>query len=320
MLTSRGRHGQAAALALGLAIAAMLNATPVRASDGYWHFTGYTIEPPQAELVASDKAETDRGRVSERRVSGGYQAADSGAGGIELFFKTDDADRRVYVTTMSFGFTTGAEMRVLRAGQTVKLASTMSVGGNDAAKAIGATGTGGIWVNNGAYLVNVSAGIGQQYTGAGSGSFVVPGGANKGDTLTISARAHLGAYGALNGTLHANYAWVPQAAPPPVKPPVRPAAQGGPRQWMTGTFDTSEGLVTLTPAGGSYAQDGGTIRVSAIRGAVMIGYWEEQHSDRQCRNGRYYGRIRWTFTADGFTGTWGYCDEEPTRAWSGKRR
>ena len=312
------RSGRAL-LALALGCTSLLTGVPALASDGYWRFTGYTIDPPQADLVAGDKAETDRGRVSERRVSGGYQAADSGAGGLELFFKADDADRRVYITTMSFGFTTGTEMRSLRAGQTVKVNSTLSLGGNDLAKALPASGTGTVWVNNGNYVINLAVPIGQQVSG--SGSFTVPGGTGKDDTLTIHGQAHIGAYGALNGTLSANYVWVPEAAPPPVKPPVTPAARpGGPRQWMTGSFDSTEGPVQLTPAGGTYSQDGGRIRVSRIRGATMEGYWEEQHSDRQCRNGRYYGRIRWTFTPEGFTGTWGYCDEAPTRAWSGKRQ
>lgn len=302
---------------MAAALSTMLFCTPAQASGGYWRYTGYTLAPTQAELEAVDRLDRERGGLSERRVTGAYQAADSGAATVELFFKNADADRRVYITTMTFSFTTGTEMRSLRAGQTLRLNSTLAVGGNDLSRALPASGTGTVWVNNGNYLINLTGGINQQVSAGGN--FVVPRGSGKGDTLTIHVAGHIGSYGALNGTLHANYVWVPDAAPTGVTPPA--GATAGARQWMTGTFNTTEGTLYLTPNGGTYTQDNGKIRVTSIAGARMEGYWEEGSSDRQCADGRYYGRIRWTFTARGFTGTWGYCDDEPTRGnWSGTRQ
>ena len=56
---------------------------------------------------------------------------------------------------------------------------------------------------------------------------------------------------------------------------------------------------------------------------VLTGYWAEPSAARQCdtsRDGtRYWGRIIWTFAADGksFSGSWSYCDAEPAAGWSG---
>jgi hypothetical protein len=43
----------------------------------------------------------------------------------------------------------------------------------------------------------------------------------------------------------------------------------------------------------------------------MEGIWEQDSSGQKCRDGRYYGRFRLTFTSNGFTGLFGYCEEEP---------
>ena len=92
-------------------------------------------------------------------------------------------------------------------------------------------------------------------------------------------------------------------------------------QWMTGTFDSSFDVLTLSPGGGSYAYQGGQVQVSGIQGNVMEGIWTQTRSGRQCPDGRYYGRFRFTFTAGGFSGSYGYCDEEPgAGAWTGTRR
>ena len=81
--------------------ATVLTGATAQAAEGHWRFTGYTLAPPQAELDASDRAERARGRASERRITGAYQAAESGAGTVELFFKNDDVDRRVYISDAS---------------------------------------------------------------------------------------------------------------------------------------------------------------------------------------------------------------------------
>jgi hypothetical protein len=96
----------------------------------------------------------------------------------------------------------------------------------------------------------------------------------------------------------------------------------------TGNWDTTEGAMRLTQVGpaivrGTYTQDNGRID-GTMQGGILTGFWAEDGSDRQCAttrlNSRYWGRVRWTFARDRFTGTWGYCDDPPTRPWNGTRR
>lgn len=95
---------------------------------------------------------------------------------------------------------------------------------------------------------------------------------------------------------------------------------------ITGSYSTSEGNMTLRQNGdrvsGRYTQDNGEI-TGVLNDMILDGFWIEDHSDRRCsnsKNGRYYwGRISYEFTENGFSGTWGYCNEEPSRKWTGKR-
>ncbi len=90
---------------------------------------------------------------------------------------------------------------------------------------------------------------------------------------------------------------------------------------MTGTFDTSFGLMVLTASGGTYDFKNGRLWISKIDGDVMEGVWEQDQADRQCPDGRYRGRFRFVFSGTGFTGKFGYCDAEPeTPGWNGTRR
>ena len=58
-------------------------------------------------------------------------------------------------------------------------------------------------------------------------------------------------------------------------------------------------------------------------GNTLEGYWSKDSSAQRCDtayNGRdYWGRIRFVFDGNSFTGVWGYCGEEPTRSWTGSR-
>ncbi len=96
---------------------------------------------------------------------------------------------------------------------------------------------------------------------------------------------------------------------------------------VAGKWRTSEGEMTLNQNGrnvtGSYTSDGGEI-VGEMNGIVLDGYWIEQGSNERCatpKNGRHHwGRIRYTFTGDRFTGTWNYCDRPATgNSWTGER-
>lgn len=62
-----------------------------------------------------------------------------------------------------------------------------------------------------------------------------------------------------------------------------------------------------------------------MNGNVLEGYWIENGSSERCataKNGRHHwGRIRWTFEGNRFTGSWSYC-EKPVAGgggWNGER-
>ena len=75
---------------------------------------------------------------------------------------------------------------------------------------------------------------------------------------------------------------------------------------------------------GTYVNDNGRIGAE-VRGGHLTGYWGEDVSGSNCGVERlgtpYWGRIEWELAPDGrsFSGTWGYCTEEPTRGWTGER-
>jgi hypothetical protein len=95
---------------------------------------------------------------------------------------------------------------------------------------------------------------------------------------------------------------------------------------IAGVWKTSEGTITFQEAESnvlaSYTQDNGVLQGS-MSSNVLTGYWIEDGSARRCntpRSGRYYwGRIRFVFNGSSFAGLWGYCDDEPSRAWTGNR-
>jgi beta-lactam-binding protein with PASTA domain len=113
--------------------------------------------------------------------------------------------------------------------------------------------------------------------------------------------------------------------PLPTAPKTTAAATPPPqdyRAWMTGTFDTGGGVLKLSPAGGTYEYSNGRMSNIRIEGPVMEGRWEQDSSAGKCPDGRYHGRFRLTFSENGFTGLFGYCDEEPARrgGFQGTRR
>jgi len=97
------------------------------------------------------------------------------------------------------------------------------------------------------------------------------------------------------------------------------ASRPGP---VAGTYDSSFGRMRLNSSGGAYTNPEGRIVVTSIAGSAMEGVWVQSTSGRECpagRYGRYFGRVRFTFNAEGFTGVWGYCDEPLERSWNGVR-
>lgn len=93
---------------------------------------------------------------------------------------------------------------------------------------------------------------------------------------------------------------------------------------LSGTYNSTEGVLTLHQNGdrvtGRYNKDNGEVTGVAYEN-VLDGLWIEDSSDRRCttpRNGRYYwGRIILEFTGNGFSGSWGYCNDAPSRPWTG---
>jgi hypothetical protein len=124
------------------------------------------------------------------------------------------------------------------------------------------------------------------------------------------------------------YAPAPAYPPPPptYAPPPSYPQPSQPMYGLSGGWNTSEGVVTFRQNGadlsGSYPTDHGEL-VGRLGGNVYDGYWIEDASGQRCQqpmNGRFYwGRVHFVFEADRFTGQWGYCNEAPSRAWTGSR-
>ena len=203
---------------------------PASAAPGYWRFTGYSTTPPQSQLDEPARAMRAMGRTHEARVSGAFQPAGSGAGTVDLYFKNDDVDRRIYLTTLKFSFTAGVDMRVLTPGQKIHFNGVLVMGGNALSKALPAKGSGTIAAGNGDYFVTTNGAIDQ--SASGEGDLLISAG---GDTLTIHVGGSMGAWGGLAGRMDLNYEWV--AGPPPRFGPVGDGAAGG----QTGGIDNQAG-------------------------------------------------------------------------------
>ncbi len=90
---------------------------------------------------------------------------------------------------------------------------------------------------------------------------------------------------------------------------------------MTGTFDTDFGVLTLTPQGGTYSVNDGHVIVANVSGDVMAGTWTQSRAATRCADGTYHGAFTFRFNAQGFVGSYGYCDDPPTAGrWNGTRR
>lgn len=90
---------------------------------------------------------------------------------------------------------------------------------------------------------------------------------------------------------------------------------------IEGTYDSDFGVLMLTKTDGTYSFKDGRVTLSKIYGDFVDGTWSQSESGQQCSDGSYRGTFHFSFTQDGFTGSYGYCDG-PTNAgpWNGKRR
>ncbi len=320
---------------LWLALAAFIflavsAAAPAAHAAGHWRYVRMEVTPTDAEL--NRPAASMPGRVYEAHASGGFQAAFSGQGSVEMTFRADDVDRRVYESRLLFTFSGSAPMQYLTPGDTIRLQGTLMVTSNFP----GAAATGTVSVDNGDYLINTEARAGRN--GNGQGSFRVPSGAT-GTPMIIHAGGYISSYGGLRAVMNIYYEWVEgpapartggggsQPLPSPTPPAFTPPGEGF-GGGFSGGWRTSEGDMSLSQNGarvsGTYTQDNGRID-GEVRGNRLSGFWSEGSSNQRCSTQRlgsfYWGRIEWTLSPDGrrFEGSVSYCDGQPYSSWTGDR-
>lgn len=99
-----------------------------------------------------------------------------------------------------------------------------------------------------------------------------------------------------------------------------------PNRTVITQWNSSQGIVQLRQQNakvrGDYnVNEKGQI-VGDMQGNSLLGYWIEDLSAKRCATsleGRYYwGRVTLTFSGNHFQGAWGYCNDAPTQAWTGK--
>lgn len=183
------------------------------AASGYWKYDSQSFRPTN-EYYATIKPMP--GRVYELRVTGGLQTGPGDAkGSIEQFFKTDNADRVVHLTTSTLTFGANANLVTLVPLQKVVFELGLVFGANDAVRANGpywGYGSGNIAIDNGENIVSVSTKPGE--TASGKGEATIPGG-GPGATMFIHVGSGLSQLGAMHTTLDIGYVWVAGTPPPP---------------------------------------------------------------------------------------------------------
>jgi hypothetical protein len=224
------------------------------------------------------------------KVSGGVQPGPGdGKGSIDLFFKTDNADREVFLATSTQTFGANSQLVTLVPGQKVVFTAGVVVGGNDKSRALPATGSAQIAIDNGDYIAQASAKLGQ--TASAKGEATIPNG-GPGATMVILFKGHLAHLGAMSEDLRMNYVWVASAAPPVSTVPasrfgavlghslnVREVAGG---TVYNGTWTRREGTDVFDAVWNGVVRD--VIQIESLNGNQIVLY-------RQGNNGRYYGTL-----------------------------
>jgi hypothetical protein len=197
------------AILFAIIVALTAGPQPLVAAEGYWKYDGHGFRPTP-EYYASRQALP--GHVYELKLSGGVQPGPGdGKGSIDQFFKTDDADRVQFLATSTLTFGANATLATLTAGQKVLFDVSVVVGGNDKARAIGATGHGMIAIDNRDYCVEVGTKFGQSASARGEAT--IPSG-SPGAIMMIHVTSHLSQLGAMSSTLDIGYVWVAGTPPP----------------------------------------------------------------------------------------------------------
>lgn len=115
-------------------------------------------------------------------------------------------------------------------------------------------------------------------------------------------------------------------------------ASGGAPVYIAGTWSSDWGDIRFQQkkdgktqvvdknVSGSYSFYDGSGIYGTMNGNVLEGYWVQPISTRKCASSqygsRYWGKIRFTFSGNQFTGLSGYCDSEPDKnsEWNGRRK
>ena len=103
-----------------------------------------------------------------------------------------------------------------------------------------------------------------------------------------------------------------------VPPPPAPVVE----HWNTDEGGAMTLKVLPQSFDGTYENDNGRIN-GVLKDGVWNGYWGEDGSNQECPTAqlgtKFWGRIAFTFNADRthFDGKWSYCDEDPSKGWSG---
>lgn len=316
MLESISSVPRMVVFAVAMLVALTVSGYPAVAAAGYWRYARTEILPAQSAL--DDTRRASGGKV-EPRVSGGFEPA--GKGMLALHFKTENAERKTFLTEVTFVFGASPNMTTLTPGETLTFETGLAIESNFP----GAYATAKMALNNGDYFIDTAAAVSDD--GSGSGSVIVPKGSPN-DTLRIYAAVYLSNDGALSETITNFYDWVegpvPNTGETAPDPELGADAQGD----FSGAWSSSEGALALSQSGagvsGTYSQDNGRISGEVADGH-LTGYWGEDSSGQECETERlgtyFWGRIDWTLAADGrhFEGAWSYCDAPPTGSWSGQR-
>jgi hypothetical protein len=264
----------------------------VFAASGYWKYDGYQITPTQEQLAAIKPMP---GRVHELRASGGFQAGPGGAkGSLELFFKTDNVDLEVFLATSTLNFGASVQLATLTPGQKVVFDVTIMVGGNDKSRAIPATGSGKIAIDNGEYIAVADAKLGQ--TASAKGAAVIPNG-GPGAIMLIRATSYLAHYGAMSEEMSMRYVWVEGATPPPTPPnpvsrfgsvlgPILNVMESAGGAFYNGIWTRRAGTDIFDAVWNDSIRD--VVEIESVKGNQIVLY-------RHGNKGRYYGML----TADG---------------------
>lgn len=245
------------ALAVLLALAGEM---PSAAASGYWKYVDYRVEPDPTPPASGHLV---------RKSSGALQVKPGAAGSLAIKFESEDADKTRYLANVDFGFQIDRSIEALIPGDKVPVRATLSIGGNGKAKALPSEGRGQLAVDNGDYVVDLSAKIDEP--ASGGGEMTIPGG-GPGATMVIKVSAYVGSYGAHTARMAINYAWA-EGTPPPAPPPsAGPGKTVAPPPTPSGTPQAGS---ADPPTGPGPAAPGGRAKAPAAADDIA-GAWDSQ--------------------------------------------